>query len=340
MAIDISKFRQCKVLVIGDFLIDEYIWGAMDQISTEAPVPIVSVSGYDYALGGAGNVVNNLRSLGATVYAAGVAGTCYNGKMLIEKLEDIHVDIRGMYIDQRRPTTKKTRIVASNQQVLRVDWETTKPVSKTVRNELVDSITKIMPKVDVVLISDHCCGLIDDSFLSSVFSIARKYSKITIVDPCGTDYDKYRGATIITPNIKEVALVTGNEIAGKNSILKSGLQLLKKTNTEGLLVTCGKDGIIIFGRSAQPFEIPTQARQVYDVAGASDTVLAILGLSLASGGSFKDAATVANVAAGIVVSKFGTATVTEKEIILELMTFSGTPKDDDSSGGLIKEELY
>lgn len=340
MAIDISKFKQCKVLVVGDFLIDEYIRGDVNSISPEAPVPVVSVTGYNYELGGAGNVVNNLRSLGATVFAAGIAGVCYNGKMLMEKMEDTHVDIRGMYIDKRRPTTKKTRIVTANQQVLRVDWDTVKPVSKTAHNDLVDSIKKIIPRVDVVLISDHCCGLLTDTFLSTVFSMARKYSKITIVDPCGSDYEKYRGATILTPNVREASQVTGIGIAGKNSILKNGTELLRKTNAEGLLVTCGKDGIIIFGRTAQPFEIPTQARQVYDVAGASDTVLAVLGLSLAAGGSFKDAATVANVAAGIVVSKFGTATVTEKEIILELMTFSGAPREESETDVPPRKEFY
>ncbi len=329
VAIDISKFKNCKVLVIGDYLLDEYIFGTVESVSTEAPVPIVSVSSYNYELGGAGNVVNNLASLGASVFAAGIAGTDYNGKKLMEKLEEQRVDVRGMYIDKRRTTTKKTRIVASNQQVLRVDWETTKPVSRTAQNELIDSVQKLAPKVDVILISDHGNGLLSESVLASIFSIARKHSKITILDPCGTDYKKYNGATIITPNVKEVSLVTGIEIVGKNSILKSGIELLKTTNAEGLLVTCGKDGIIIFGRSAQPFEIETQAKQVYDVAGASETVLALLGLSLASGGSFKDAATVANVAAGIVVSKFGAATVTEKEIILELMTFSGTMKTEE-----------
>jgi len=331
VAIDISRFKNCKVLVIGDFLIDEYIWGTVDSVSTEAPVPIVSVTNYNYELGGAGNVVNNLASLGASVYAAGIAGSDYNGKLLMDKMDDLRIDVRGMYIDKRRPTTKKTRIVSSNQQVLRVDWETTKPVSKTAQNELIDSVQKIIPKVDVILISDQGNGLLSESFLSSIFSIARKHSKITILDPFGTNYDKYKGATIITPNVKEVSLVTGIEIVGKNSILKSSIELLKKTNAEGLLVTCGKDGIIIFGRAAQPFEIETQAKQVYDVAGASDTVLALLGLSLAAGGSFKDAATVANVAAGIVVGKVGAATVTEKEIILELMTFSGTVKSEDEA---------
>ncbi len=337
MAIDISRFKNCKVLVIGDFLIDENIWGTVDSVSTEAPVPIVSVTSYNYEPGGAGNVVNNLASFGASVYAAGIIGDDYNGELLMEKMEELRIDVRGIYIDKRRPTTKKTRIVSSIQQVLRVDWETIKPVSKTAQNELLDTLQKLIPKVDVILISDQGNGLLTESLLSGIFSIARKYSKITILDPCGIDYDKYKGATIITPNVKEVSLVTGISISGKNSILKGGTELLKATNAEGLLVTCGKDGMIIFGRAAQPFEIETQAKQVYDVAGASDTVLALLGLSLASGGSFKDAATVANVAAGVVVGKVGAATVTEKEIILELMAFSGTLKDEVTND---KREFY
>ncbi len=329
MPIDISKFKNCKILVIGDFLIDEYIWGNVEGVSTEAPVPIVDVSNYNYALGGAGNVVNNLAALGGSIYAVGLAGTGYNGKLMMEKLKKLNVNTTGIYLDKTRPTPKKTRVVASNQQVLRVDWDTNKPVSKMATNELLASIQNIIPIVDIILISDHGNGTLTKPFLSSIFSIARKHSKITILDPCGTDYDKYKGATIISSNVKEVSLVTGMEIMGKNSILKAGTSLMKMTAAEGLLVTCGKDGIILFGRTSVPFEIESQARQVYDVSGASDTVLSLLGLSLASGGSFKDAATVANVAAGLVVGKVGAATVSENELIIGLMSFSGSKQADN-----------
>lgn len=317
--------------MIGDFLIDEYIWGKVEGVSTEAPVPVVDVTNYNYALGGAGNVVNNLAALGASVVTVGLAGKGYNGKLLLEKLRELRADTSGIYIDKRRPTPKKTRIVASNQQVLRVDWDTNRPVSKTASNELLASVQRIIPEVDVVLISDYGDGTLSESFLSSVFAISRKHSKITIVEPCGDDYDKYRGATIISANVKEVSLVTGTTISGKNSILKAGTELLSMTGAEGLLVTCGKDGIILFGRTSRPFEIEAQARQVYDVSGARDTVLSLLGLSLASGGSFKDAATVANVAAGLVVGKVGAATVTANELILGLMSFSGSKQGVDNS---------
>ncbi len=337
MPIDISKFKNSKILVIGDFLIDEYIWGNVEGVSTEAPVPIVDVSKYNYELGGAGNVVNNLVSLGASVYTVGLAGKGYNGKFMMAKLNELGVDVRGIYIDKRRPTPKKTRIVASNQQVLRVDWDTNHPVSKTATNELFASVQEIIPEVDIILISDHGNGTLTESFLTSIFSIAKKHNKITILDPCGNDYDKYKGATIISSNVKEISQVTGITLIGKNSILKAGTQLLSMTGVEGLLATCGKDGIILFGRTSKPFEIEAQARQVYDVSGASDTVLSLLGLSLASGGSFKDAATVANVAAGLVVGKVGAATVSANELVIALMSFSGGEQRDAEQE---KRELF
>ncbi len=337
MPIDISKFKNSKILVIGDFLVDEYIWGQVEGVSNEAPVPIVDVSEYNYALGGAGNVVNNLVSLGASVYTVGLAGKGYNGKLMMEKLRELGVDSRGIYIDKRRPTPKKTRVIASNQQVIRVDWDTNHPVSKTTTNELVASVQEIIPEVDIILISDHGTGTLTESFLSSVFSIAKKHSKITIIDPCGIDYNKYKGATIISSNVKEISLVTGIRLVGKNSILKAGTKLLSMTGAEGLLATCGKDGIILFGRTSKPFEIAAQARQVYDVSGASDTVLSLLGLSLAAGGSFKDAASVANVAAGLVVGKVGAATVSANELVIGLMSFSGT---EQSGAEQKKRELF
>ncbi|MBU1171577.1 MAG: bifunctional hydroxymethylpyrimidine kinase/phosphomethylpyrimidine kinase [Proteobacteria bacterium] len=331
MAIDISKFKSSKVLVIGDLMIDEFIWGAVETVSREAPVPVVTVQENNFSLGGAGNVAQNLAAMGAQVSVVGITGTGLNATTMMDMFNDLGINASGVYSDKKRDTSKKIRVIASCQQVLQIDRETIKPISTAAESAMIHSIRKILPTVDIVIASDRGKGALTRPMLTEIISLAKNNNIISIVDPYGSNYERYTGATILTPNAKEVSTETGIKISDRASIFKAGTELLKKTRVEGLLVTCGKDGIVLFGRSAQPFAIESEARQVFDVTGARDTMVAVLALSLAAGGSFKDAATVANVAAGIVVGKLGTATISEKEIILELMAFSGNaapPKDD------------
>lgn len=331
MAIDISKFKACKVLVIGDLIIDEFIWGSVEQVSREAPVPVVTVSEDNHSLGGAGNVAHNLKELGAQVSVIGISGTGDSAIIMMNAFSKLGIQTSGIYTDKTRSTSKKIRVMASSQQVLQIDRETLKPISSAAESAMIRSIRDMIPKVDIVIVSDRGKGTLTRPVLTEIISKAKTNGKIIIVDPWGSDYDRYTGATILTPNAKEVGLEVGVKISDRASIFKAGTELLKKVRVEGLLVTCGKDGIVLFGRTAQPYAIESQARQVFDVTGARDTMVSVLALSLATGGSFKDSATVANVAAGIVVGKLGTARVSEKEIILELMAFSGnaaSPKDD------------
>ena len=315
MNLDISKFERCKILVVGDLMIDEYLWGSVERISPEAPVQVVSVENQEYTPGGSGNVVNNLVALGAKVLAVGVIGTEREGTLLLEKFKSIGVDTRGIIQEPERPTTRKTRIIAENQHVLRIDRETNKVISNRTFQAIADFTEKIMREVDIVLISDYGKGMVTKSMLSGLVTLAKKHKKITIADPKGLDFKKYSGVSMITPNRKEANLALGVEIADESSVYETGAKILESHEIDKLLITCGKDGMVFFERNKKPYQISAVARQVYDVSGAGDTVLSVLGVSLASGMSYKEGIKLANAAAGIVVGKVGTATVSKKEIL-------------------------
>lgn len=335
MEIDLSKFETCHILVVGDLMIDEYLWGEVDRISPEAPVQVVSVQDEELTLGGSGNVVNNLVALGARVSAVGVTGAGSNGKLLRDMLDELGVDTRGVITEPNRSTTKKTRIIADHQQVLRIDKETKSNISHQTWETVAQAAENIIPEVDVVLISDYGKGLITGQLLSQLTRAARKHGKLTIADPKGLDFTKYSGVNVITPNKKEAALAAGVEIVDDPSLFEAGQRLLQKTGVDKLVITCGKEGMVYFEPQSQPQKISTTARQVYDVSGAGDTVLALLGLAVASGMSFKDGLTLANTGAGIVVGKVGTATVSKRELAAALQL---TP-DDIASKQIDLEEL-
>ncbi|RPH48320.1 MAG: D-glycero-beta-D-manno-heptose-7-phosphate kinase [Desulfobacteraceae bacterium] len=324
MDVDISKFKDCRVLVIGDLMIDEYLWGDVDRISPEAPVQVVAVKKEESTLGGSGNVVNNLAALGAKVFAVGVIGAGGNGDFLLERFGELGVDTEGIVRERGRPTTKKTRIIAAHQHVLRIDRETRKEISGETLDKIAGFIRKKIAGADVVIVSDYGKGLITKSLMAVVVKYAKKYGKITIADPKGLDYSKYSGVTLITPNRKEAALAAGVEITNNQSLIEAGTKIIESHYVEKLLVTCGKDGMTLFEKGKKPCKIRAEARQVFDVSGAGDTVVAVLALAVASGASFKTGAAVANSAAGIVVGKVGTATVSAKELAAALV-----PQADD-----------
>ena len=319
MQLEITKFDNCRLLVVGDLMIDEYVWGEVDRISPEAPVQVVAVRNEEYMLGGSGNVVNNLAALGAKVYVLGITGTGADGSLLLERLNELNVDTRGVIRIPDRPTTKKTRVIAGRQQVLRIDRETKKEVESDILETLGNLAEKIIPDVDLVLISDYGKGLINRSLVARLVEISRKNKKMTIADPKGLDFTKYAGVSLLTPNLKEASLASGIQIEPGTDITAVGENLLQKSGIEKLLITCGKDGMVLFEPGRQPYQISSIVREVYDVSGAGDTVIAVLGLGIAAGLSIKEAITLANTAAGIVVGKVGTATVSKKELVQALM---------------------
>ncbi len=314
MNVDMSRFDRCRVLVIGDLMIDEYLWGEVDRISPEAPVQVVSVLRDSSTLGGAGNVVNNLVALGARVAVAAVVGAGDNADLLIKKFRELDVDTAGLIQDPTRPTTRKTRVIGGHQHVLRIDRETRQDISEADADQLVRFVKGRVHSFDVILISDYGKGLLSETLLRQIMRVARENKKPVIIDPQGLNFKKYAEATAITPNKREASLAAGIEIVDDASLKVAGEKLLHDIPVQKVVMTCGKDGMVLFESGKKPYWIGAKVRQVFDVSGAGDTVLAVLGLGLVSGISFRHAASLANVAAGIVVGKVGTATVSREEL--------------------------
>jgi D-beta-D-heptose 7-phosphate kinase/D-beta-D-heptose 1-phosphate adenosyltransferase len=314
MSIDIDRFRQIRALVIGDLMIDEYLWGRVERISPEAPVPIVAVERENHTLGGAGNVINNLTAMGAKVSAIGTAGTGKAGRMILEKLKELSVQTHGIISEPDRPTTLKTRIIASSQQVLRIDREVKRPISKETLERLVSIMTSMIDRVDLIIISDYDKGLVTPELVRRTVELARKHGVLTLADPKSLRFEKYARVSVLTPNQKEAAQAANMEITTREDLFEAGQMLLETIALDRLVITCGKDGMVLFEPGRKPHLIASKARQVFDVSGAGDTVISLLGLGLASGASFLDSAAVANAGAGIVVGKVGTATPTIAEL--------------------------
>jgi D-beta-D-heptose 7-phosphate kinase/D-beta-D-heptose 1-phosphate adenosyltransferase len=314
MSVDIDRFRQIRAMVIGDLMIDEYLWGRVDRISPEAPVPIVAVERENHTLGGAGNVINNLTAMGANVSAIGTAGTGKAGRMILEKLAELSVHTHGIISEPDRPTTLKTRIIASSQQVLRIDREVKRPISPGTLTRLMAIMTSMMDQVDLIIISDYDKGLVTPELVRHAVDLARRHGVMILADPKALRFDKYARVSVLTPNQKEAAVAVNMEITTLEDLFAAGRRLLETVPLERLVITCGKDGMVLFEQGKEPHVIASRARQVFDVSGAGDTVISLLGLGLASGASFLDSAAVANAGAGIVVGKVGTATPTIAEL--------------------------
>lgn len=318
MTIDLNKLAECRILVVGDLMLDAYLWGDAERISPEAPVQVVSVTAEEHVLGGAGNVISNLAALGAKASAVGVIGSGSDAQLILDLLNGLGVHTNGVIQDPERPTTRKTRIIADHQHVLRFDKETKANIDPQIVNQISQAAVELIAETDLTLVSDYGKGVIGATLMKKLAAAAQKYGKLLIVDPKGLDFKKYAGASILTPNQKETALAAGIEIIDDQSLTKAARRLMKKTAIDKILVTRGKDGMVYFKGNAHPHRIGTRARQVFDVSGAGDTVLAFLGLGIAAGYSTKEAIALANTAAGIVVGKVGTATVNKTELAANL----------------------
>jgi len=310
-----TRAQGIRVLVIGDLMLDEYLWGRAERISPEAPVQVVDVKREDLRLGGAGNVANNLTAFGCRVSVCSVIGGDENGTHLRRVFTGKGVDVEGVFEDPRRMTSKKTRVLASNQQIVRIDRETRDDLGGEMEDRILAFVADPAMAWDIILVSDYGKGVLTGRVLAGVIAEAAGRGVPVIVDPKGHDFSKYRGATIITPNRKEAEVASRIPITDGASLDRAASRLLEEGDYRALLVTRSSEGMSLFLRDADPVHIPTVAREVYDVTGAGDTVVATLGLGLACGLGFAEAARLANVAAGIAVGKVGTSTVSPEEII-------------------------
>lgn len=319
-SLDARQFERRNILVLGDLMLDRYLWGDVERISPEAPVPVFHIRRQSEIPGGAGNVVSNLVGLGATVTVIGVRGRDAAGERLIKLLENDKVQLHILtYSD--RPTITKTRVVSHGQQMIRLDEEDVLPLNKTLRDEIVELIKAESSKASAIIFSDYGKGLLHSKeLLQSIITLANSRQIPTIVDPKGSDWERYRGATCVTPNTKELEAVYGNLITSDAQLVEVMRTVILKYNLSWLLVTRGSLGMCLMDRTEAPIFIPTLARQVFDVSGAGDTVTATLGLCVGSGLPFLDGARVANLAAGIVVGKVGTQPINIIELQSSLET--------------------
>jgi len=313
-----EKAASVRALVIGDLMLDEYLWGRAERISPEAPVQVVEVTREDLRLGGAGNVVNNLAALGCSVSVCSVIGADENGGLLRRAFEAKGVDLEGLFDDPERRTSKKTRVIAANQQIVRIDRETRAPIGAGCEQGMLGYLAARCRDFDVIIVSDYLKGVLTPEVLSAICQTGRTLGIPVVVDPKGNDYAKYRGATLLTPNRKEAEIASGIAITDVDSLELAADTLLTKLNLDALLITRSEAGMSLFPAQGAAVHIPTVAREVFDVTGAGDTVISVLSLGLACGLDLSDAAWVANVAAGIAVGKLGTSTVSPQEIVAEV----------------------
>ena len=310
----IKRFPEHKILVVGDLMLDTFIWGQVQRISPEAPVPIVEVSEETQLLGGTANVVHNVAALGGSVTAAGVIGNDAAGRELVLLLRRVSVPTDGLIVEQDRPTTRKTRIIAQNQQVVRFDQECRKPLQQDSVERILAYIEKNLAHTHGLIISDYAKGVVTPELMDSIRSIAQGSKIPIIVDPKVKHLQMYGRVTMITPNHHEASRMAGIEIRDESTLVMAGRSLLNQLECETVLITRGKDGMSLFHRDGQIVHIPTVARRVFDVTGAGDTVIAAITLGIASGLSMVQAAHLANIAAGVVVGEVGTATVSAERL--------------------------
>jgi len=319
----LSRLPQLRVLVLGDLMLDEYLWGDAERISPEAPVPIVAVQKDDLRLGGAGNVIHNLIALGCQVSVASVLGDDSDGLLLRRHLDEAGVNTQSVVLETGRVTSRKTRVLANNQQMLRIDRESRDAISDTSEAALLTMLQECVAQIDLILVSDYLKGVLTPKLLSGIIALGQERGIPVVVDPKGDDYSKYRNATMLTPNRKEAQIAARLSIHDEESLLKAGENLCRELQLEALLITRSEEGMSLFSRDGRHSHLATEAREIFDVSGAGDTVLALMGAGLAAGLEMETAAQIANLAAGIVVGKVGTSTVTPEELLLAAWKLHG-----------------
>ncbi len=313
----IRRLPGVSVLVVGDLMLDEYLWGRAERVSPEAPVPVVDVARQELRLGGAGNVINNLVALGCRVGIVSVLGNDADGAVVKQLLADKGLELSGVFTVSGRVTTRKTRVVATGQQMIRVDRESRAAIEDALKDRLAESYEQLLSAgVQAVILSDYGKGTLTSPLLRRLIDLARQAGVPVLVDPKGFDFKKYSGASIITPNRKEASLATGRVLENAEDILDLGESMRRELALDALLITRSEEGMTLFLEDGSR-HLRANAREVYDVSGAGDTVIAVLGAALGAGLDFTSAAELANLAAGVAVGKIGTSTVSCEEILFE-----------------------
>lgn len=312
----IDKFSSGRILVIGDIILDEYIWGEANRISPEAPIPVVSVTRKTKRLGGASNVANNIASLGASCFLCGVIGYDEYGKYIINKNNTLGISNEGVFIDSLRHTTVKTRVIAKGQQVVRYDQEVSRAINFTLSQKIAKYVASCINKIDAIIISDYAKGVITPQLIRSIKKIIGDSKVIVSIDPKPGNLKQYKGFNILTPNLHEASTMCGFPITDDVSFLQAGKKIFDKTKCDTLLITQGDEGMTLFKKGLIHFHIPaiTNGKRAFDVSGAGDTVISVFTLALATGIDEMLSAKLSNLAAGTVVNTIGTSPITFKQI--------------------------
>lgn len=314
----LPRFARARVLVVGDVMVDHYLWGSVERVSPEAPVPIVRVERDTHVLGGAANVAHNISRLGGQAFLAGVVGEDEMGVLVRQMLVRIGVEDRGLIPDLSRHTTEKARLIAHHHQVARYDREDTHALGADIAARLLRYLDEVLPLVDAVILSDYGKGVLTAEMVDTIVARAAALGKICSVDPKVRHFDLYRGTTIITPNHHEAGQAVGRKLNTIEEVEAASRELRALVGCQHVLVTFAANGMCLLEENGNFTHIKTQARQVFDVTGAGDTVISALTLALAAGALPVVAARIANAAAGVVVGEFGTATLTEEQLELAL----------------------
>lgn len=311
----IQRFPQASLLVIGDLILDHYVMGRVSRISPEAPVPVVHVESETLRLGGAANVFNNILALGGKADLCGVIGADESGRLLLKELGQTRSGRGGVIIDHDRPTTRKSRVIAHNQQIVRYDMEGRQELKGTLQKRLLRYVESRIRDLSCIVVSDYAKGVVSAALMTELTRMAALRKIPIIVDPKVEHFSYYKGVTVMTPNHLEATQAAGLHGDDDQTINHAGTVIRQRLGCQSVLITRGEKGMSLYEGEGMSWHLPTQARQVYDVTGAGDTVIGTLALALATGANMREAATLANHAAGIVVGMVGTATVSPKQLL-------------------------
>jgi D-beta-D-heptose 7-phosphate kinase/D-beta-D-heptose 1-phosphate adenosyltransferase len=344
----LKRLEGKHVVIIGDVILDEYVWGDVNRISPESPVPVLEVTSETTRFGGAANVAHNVASLGGRVDLIGVIGDDSNGAALIHMLQEARINAEGVCVDSSRPTSTKTRVVArtshtslsTHQQLVRIDRESKTPVAPALQKQLLRAAIDRIAQADAIIFEDYDKGVVSTELIQDVLSQARQYHKPVVADAKVENFWNYKGVTSITPNHKEAGAVLNREITDEASLIKVGEEILDRLGLDSLLITRGEQGMSLFRRAGEQGRlhvdhIPTQSREVFDVTGAGDTVVAVFTLALAAHADMLDAARLSNLAGGIVVGEVGCVAVTREKLSQAIRQVALNPdsieeiRDDD-----------
>ena len=312
-------FNGKRIAVVGDLMVDRYFWGAVNRISPEAPVPVVEVESQSTRLGGAANVANNVSSLGGIPIMIGVRGNDDGGQLLKKLIEDCGFPTSGLVVDAARPTTIKTRVIAHHQHVVRIDHEVKEDVSETIQGQILKVLKRELPTLDAIILEDYNKGVIVRNLIKEIVSLARSKEIIVTVDPKFNNFFEYKHVTVFKPNRKECEEALGRRLNERAAVEQAGRDILRTLEADNILLTLGEEGMSLFERSGPVTHVSTHAKKVADVSGAGDTVISTLAMCLAAGAGIKEAASLANIAGGVVCGEVGIVPI-EKQSLLYAIT--------------------